>query len=164
MIAVFEFLICIVIFMQTVVSPITVLFRKASKRLSIPKAIKSNTEKFIIPALLLGLCFTVFFVKGSLGFLFVGLQVLIVVLVKYILKDYPSMEGDERDFELTLRARSAALFVALGIAMLYFIAFPATLDAFTVIAGVRLVQYILEVSFVYSLNAAQNQELEAEEA
>jgi hypothetical protein len=162
MIFVMKILICTLIFLQTVVIPIVVLFRQPNRqRVNYNFSLSSHgTVQFVLVAMCLGL----YFLENSLGFLFVGLTFLLVGISRFLLRDYKASFGDERDFDLASRARSASLFMVVGVIMLYFIAFPTTLDAFSLIAGFRLVQYLLEIVFVYLLNAQQNRELETEEA
>jgi hypothetical protein len=175
MILVAEILICCVIFMQTVVVPIVVLFRQPSGQIpqsgffgrlySNKKPSPQNKIFSWFPQIALSaLCFMLFFTQGTYGFLWIGILFVLVAVSRLVLHEYKSLFGDERDFDLMLRTRSASLFVAVGSLMLYFIAFPNAVDAFTLIAGFRLVQYFLEIVFVYLVNAAQNRTLETEEA
>jgi hypothetical protein len=162
MIFVMKILICTLIFLQTVVAPVVVLLRQPNRqRVNYNFSLLSHSAvRFVLVAMCLGL----YFLENSLGFLFVGLTFLLVGLSRFVLRDYKASFGDERDFDLASRARSASLLAGSGFLTLYFIAFPTTLDAFSVIAGFRLVQYFLEFMFVYLINAAQNRELEQEEA
>jgi hypothetical protein len=162
MIVVVKILICALIFLQTVVAPLVVLFRQPSRqRVNYNFSLLSRgAVQFVLVAICLGL----YFLENSLGFLFVGLTFLLVGISRFVLRDYKASFGDERDFDLASRARSASLLAGSGFLTLYFVAFPATLDAFGVIAGFRLVQYFLEFMFVYLLNAQQSRELKTEEA
>jgi hypothetical protein len=162
MIVAMKVLICGLIFLQTVAAPLVVLFRQPSRqRVNYSFSLLSRSAvQFVLVAMCLGL----YFLENSLGFLFVGLTFLLVGISRFVLRDYKANFGDERDFDLASRARSASLLAGSGFLTLYFVAFPAKLDAFSVITGFRLVQYFLEFMFVYLLNLQQNRELETEEA
>ena len=162
MIVVVKILICVLIFLQTVVAPLVVLLRQPShQRVTYSFSLLSDSA---VQFVLVAMCWWLYFSGNSLGFLFVGLTFLLVGISRFVLRDYKAFFGDERDFDLASRARSASLLAGSGFLTLYFIALPATLDAFSVIAGFRLVQYFLELTFVYLINLQQNRQLETEEA
>jgi hypothetical protein len=175
MILLLQVLVGLIIFIETVGLPLVVLFRQPSGQkpksaflqglyLDQNPSSRDKTFALLVNTGLIVSCLILYFIQGSFGFLLIGTKFFLVVLSRNILKDYRASFGDERDFDLTLRARSASLAVTVGLLMLYFITFPTVLDAFSVMAGFYVARYLLELVFVYLINAAQNRELETEEA
>jgi hypothetical protein len=121
----------------------------------------SPATLLVFRALMSGLLVMAFLLERNWGFLLLGLMP-ILAHVRERLTPVERIQGDERDFEIRLKATATSLMIAVLIPLIFSMLWSFQVDAFTLISAIFILSEVTHIAILRFLAPMDTLETEEE--